>query len=191
MIPASHQFRIHKFGQAAPWVDSRQQRDVGRLRPPHDFLENPQWISDFLEFWEFRVPLPGPAVLRDLRKLRTLLRHVAEENFARCSNPATRPGSIELMVEGTRLSPPGGEPQNGLALTMSPYNLAGPLRWPALPILLPRPWPYNSTSVEDLCECRLLLGVRGPDKGRVKRWCSDATCGNRDRVRRSRAAQKG
>jgi predicted RNA-binding Zn ribbon-like protein len=27
-------------------------------------------------------------------------------------------------------------------------------------------------------------------KGRVKRWCSDATCGNRDRVRRSRAAHK-
>ena len=79
MIPKSRQFRIHKFGAAAPWVDlanSEMWDGYGRLT---DFLDDAQWIGDFLEFWRFRVPLPGPAALRDLRKLRKLLRRFAEK----------------------------------------------------------------------------------------------------------------
>jgi hypothetical protein len=79
MIPASHQFRIHKFGQAAPWVDlanSEMWDGYGHLT---DFLNDPQWISDFLKFWRFHVPPPGPAALRDLRRLRTLVRQFAEK----------------------------------------------------------------------------------------------------------------
>jgi predicted RNA-binding Zn ribbon-like protein len=34
-------------------------------------------------------------------------------------------------------------------------------------------------------DCRWIFVDR--TKGNVRRWCSDATCGNRDRVRRSRA----
>src|SRR5579859_824864 len=79
MIPASHPFRIHKFGQAAPWVDlgnSEMWDGYGRRT---DFLNDPQWISDFLKFWRFHVPPPGPAAVRDLRKLRVFRRYLAEK----------------------------------------------------------------------------------------------------------------
>src|SRR5258708_35130680 len=94
MIPASHQFRIHKFGAAAPWVDlanSEMWDGYGRLT---DFLNDPQWISDFLEFWRFRVPLPGPAVLRDLRRLRKLPRQFAEKTS---QGVAIQPRDLEAL----------------------------------------------------------------------------------------------
>jgi predicted RNA-binding Zn ribbon-like protein len=36
-------------------------------------------------------------------------------------------------------------------------------------------------------DCRWLF--YDPTKARIKRWCSNRTCGNRDRVRRARAAK--
>lgn len=190
MIPASHQFRIHKFGQAAPWVDlanSEMWNGYGHLT---DFLENSQWIGDFLEFWQFHVSLPGPVVLRDLRKLRKLLRHFAEKTS---QGAVIQPRDLEALNSWLKVPVFRRlvENQNGLALAHEPVQFG----WPAVLALI-----ANSLA-EALAEhqqdrlkicantgCAWVFVDR--TKGRVKRWCSDATCGNRDRVRRSRAAHR-
>jgi len=127
MIPASHQFRIHKFGAAAPWVDlanSEMWDGYGRLT---DFLNDPQWISDFLEFWRFRVPLPGPAVLRDLRGFAENCCASSRRKTSR--GVAIQPRNLEAL--NSRLKVPVFrrlvENQNGLQLTYEPVQIG----WPA------------------------------------------------------------
>ena len=190
MIPASHQFRIHKFGQAAPWVDlanSEMWDGYGHLT---DFLDDTQWISDFLEFWRFRVSLPGPAVLRDLRELRKLLRSFAGKTT---NGAAIQPRDLEALNSWLKVPVFRRlvENQNGLRLTHEPVQIG----WPAVLALIADSLAEAlATGQHDrlkICansDCAWIFVDR--TKGRVKRWCSDATCGNRDRVRRSRAAHK-
>jgi predicted RNA-binding Zn ribbon-like protein len=190
MIPASHQFRIHKFGQAAPWVDlanSEMWNGYGHLT---DFLDDPQWISDFLEFWRFRVSLPGPAVLRDLRELRKLLRSFAEKTT---NGAAIQPRDLEALNSWLKVPVFRRlvENQNGLRLAHEPVQIG----WPAVLALiadsLAEALALHQHERLKICAnsgCAWVFVDR--TKGRVKRWCSDATCGNRDRVRRSRAAHK-
>jgi len=190
MIPASHQFRIHKFGQAAPWVDlanSDMWDGYGRLT---DFLENPQWVSDFLQFWKFRVPLPGPTVLRDLRKLRALLRHIAEKTS---QDSAIQPRDLEALNSWLKVPVFRRlvENQNGLALTHEPVQFGWPAVLARIADSLAEALAQQQHDRLKICAnagCAWVFVDR--TKGRVKRWCSDATCGNRDRVRRSRAAQR-
>jgi len=181
---------MHKFGQAAPWVDlanSDMWDGYGRLT---DFLENPQWISDFLEFWEFRVPLPGPAALRDLRKLRALLRHVAEKTS---QGAAIQPRDLEALNSWLKVPVFRRlvENQNGLALTHEPVQFGWPAVLARIANSLAEALAQQQHDRLKICAnagCAWVFVDR--TKGRVKRWCSDATCGNRDRVRRSRAAQR-
>jgi len=191
MIPASHQFRIHKFGQAAPWVDlanSEMWNGYGHLT---DFLDDPQWISDFLEYWRFGVPLPGSAVLRDLRKLRKLLRQFAEKTSQGATIQARDLEALNSWLKVPvfrRLV----ENQNGLRLTHEPVQIG----WPAVMALIADSLAdalsqqmHNRLKICANTDCAWIFVDR--TKGRVKRWCSDATCGNRDRVRRSRAVHRG
>jgi predicted RNA-binding Zn ribbon-like protein len=189
MIPASRQFRIHNFG-AAPWVDlanSEMWDGYGHLT---DFLNDLQWISDFLEFWHFRVPLPGPAVLRKLRNLRKLLRHFAQET-SRGAAIQTR----DLEALNSWLKVPVFrrlvEDQNGLRLTYDPAQIGWPAVLAGIADSLAEALAQGSQDRLKICAntgCAWIFVDR--TKGKVKRWCSDATCGNRDRVRRSRAAHK-
>jgi len=190
MIPASHQFRIHKFGQAAPWVDlanSEMWDGYGHLT---DFLDDPQWIGDFLEFWRFRVSLPGLAVLRDLRDLRNLLRGFAEKTT---NGAAIQPRDLEALNSWLKVPVFRRlvENQNGLRLTHEPVQIG----WPAVLALIAdslaealATHQHDRLKICANSDCAWIFVDR--TKGRVKRWCSDATCGNRDRVRRSRAAHK-
>jgi len=190
MIPASHQFRIHNFG-AAPWVDlanSEMWDGYGHLT---DFLNDSQWISDFLEFWRFRVPLPGPAVLRELRSLRKLLRHFAQETSR---GAAIQTRDLEALNSWLKLPVFRRlvEDQNGLRLTYEPVQIGWPAVLAGIADSLAEALAEGSQDRLKICAntgCAWIFVDR--TKGRVKRWCSDATCGNRDRVRRSRAAHKG
>jgi predicted RNA-binding Zn ribbon-like protein len=190
MIPASHPFRLHKFGAGGPWVDlanSEMWDGYGRLT---DFLDDPQWLRDFLEFWHFRVPPPRPAEIRELRKLRTLLRDVVEKT----SNGATISAG-DLASLNSWLKVPIFrrlvERQNGLQLEWEPVQIGWPATIAEIAISLADSLAEQSHDRLKLCAnpgCLWVFVDR--TKGNVRRWCNDATCGNRDRVRRSRAANK-
>ena len=190
MIPASHAFRIHHFGVAAPWVDlanSKMWDGYGRLT---DFLDDPQWISDFLEFWQFRVALPNPAEVAELGKLRKLLRHLVLKTSR---GDALRAKDVEALNAWLKVPVFRQlvENQNGLHLECE----AAQIGWPAavsriaasLAESLARD-PHNRLKICANPGCLWVFVDR--TKGNVRRWCNDATCGNRDRVRRSRAAHK-
>jgi predicted RNA-binding Zn ribbon-like protein len=190
MISASHHFRIHKFGAAAPWVDlanSEMWDGYGHLT---DFLDNPEWIRDFLEFWHFRVLLPGPGVLRDLKKLRASLRHITEKTSQGAS---IRRRDVEALNSWLKVPVLQRlvETQNGLQLTHEPAQIGWPSVLARIAASLAEALTAQPHDRLKLCAnpgCLWVFVDR--TKGNVRRWCSDATCGNRDRVRRSRAAQK-
>jgi len=190
MIPKSRQFRIHKFGAATPWVDlanSEMWDGYGRLT---DFLDDPQWISDFLEFWRFRVPPPGPAALCDLRKLRKLLRRFAEKTS---HSAAIQTRDLEALNSWLKVPVFRQlvENQNGFQFAHEPVQNGWPSLLARIATSLAEALAHESQDRLKICAnpgCAWVFVDR--TKGRVRRWCSDATCGNRDRVRRSRAAHK-
>lgn len=190
MIPASHPFRVHKFGAVSPWVDlanSEMWDGYGRLT---DFLDDPQWIDDFLKFWRFRVPPPGPAEIRDLRKLRKFLRHLVEKIS---SGAAIEPEDVQALNSWLKVPVFRRlvEHQNGLHLECDAAQIGWPAALARIAASLAEPLSHEPHERLKLCAnpgCLWVFVDR--TKGNVRRWCNNATCGNRDRVRRSRAAHK-
>lgn len=190
MIPASHPFRVHHFGAVSPWVDltnSEMWDGYGRLT---DFLDDPQWISDFLSFWRFRVPAAGPTEVRELRKLRKLLRELVKKTSA---GAALRAKDVEAL--NTWLKVPVFrklvENQNGLHLECEAAQFGWPEALARIAASLAESLAHDPHTRLKICAnpgCLWVFVDR--TKGNVRRWCNDATCGNRDRVRRSRAAHQ-
>ena len=190
MIPASHPFRTHNFGAASSWVDlanSEMWDGYGRLT---DFLDDAEWLSDFLEFWQFRVRLPRAGEIRSLRKLRTLLRHVVEKTSDGAAISAGDLANLNswLKVPGFRRLL---ERQNGLQLQWRPAEIGWPATLAQIAASLAESLAEQPHNRLKLCAnpgCRWVFVDR--TKGNVRRWCNDTTCGNRDRVRRSRASKR-
>jgi predicted RNA-binding Zn ribbon-like protein len=190
MLPALRPFRVHHFGAASPWVDlanSEMWDGYGHLT---DFLDDPQWIRDFLEFWHFRVPPAGPVEIRELRKLRKFLRQLVEKTSKREAI-----GRAEVEALNSWLKVPVFrqlvEHQNGLLLECEAAQMGWPAALARVAASLAESLAHEPHERLKLCAnpgCLWVFVDR--TKGNIRRWCSNATCGNRDRVRRSRATHK-
>lgn len=186
MIPSSHPFRVHHFGLASPWVDlanSEMWDGYGHLT---DFLDDPQWISDFLESWHFRVAPAGTAEIRQLRRLRKLLRHLVEKTSA---GGTLRAKDVEALNAWLKVPVFRQlvENQNGLHLECAAAQVGWPAALARIAAALAESLAYEHHNRLKVCAnpgCLWVFVDR--TKGNVRRWCNDATCGNRDRVRRSR-----
>ena len=190
MIPASHPFRVHHFGAASPWVDlanSEMWNGYGRLT---DFLDDPEWILDFLAYWRFTVPPPGPAEIRELRKLRKFLRCLVQKTSA---GQAIEPNDVEVLNSWLKVPVFRQlvEHQNGLQLECNAVQIGWPAALARIAASLAESLAHEPHDRLKLCAnpgCLWVFVDR--TKGNVRRWCNSDTCGNRDRVRRSRASQK-
>ena len=189
MIRASHSFGVHNFGLSSPWVDLANSEMWDGYGRPTDFLDDPQWIADFLEHWHFHVHSPGPAEIRELRRLRKLLRHLVEKTSAGCTLHAKDVAALNewLKVPVFRQLV---ENQNGLHLACAAAQIGWPDALARIAASLAESLAHNPHNRLKICAnpgCLWVFVDR--TKGNVRRWCNDATCGNRDRVRRSRARQ--
>ena len=190
MILASHPFRVHHFGTASPWVDlanSEMWNGYGRLA---DFLDDSQWISDFLEFWRFSAPPPGPAEIRELRRLRKFLRHLVEKTS---SGKAIEPRDVQTLNSWLKVPVFRRlvERQNGFQLECDAAQIGWPGAFARIAASLAESLAHEPHDRLKLCAnpgCLWVFVDR--TKGNVRRWCNNDTCGNRDRVRRSRAAHR-
>ena len=190
MILASHPFRAHHFGAASPWVDlanSEMWNGYGRLT---DFLDDPQWISDFLEFWRFSAPPPGPAEIRELRRLRKFLRHLVEKTS---SGKAIEPRDVQTLNSWLKVPVFRRlvERQNGFQLECDATQIGWTGAFARIAASLAESLAHGPHDRLKLCAnpgCLWVFVDR--TKGNVRRWCNNDTCGNRDRVRRSRAAHR-
>jgi len=163
---------------------------VGRLRAAlTDFLNDPQWISDFLEFWRFHVSvcpdLRCSAISADCGKL---LRQFAEKKLR--GELQIQPRyleSAELMVKSTCISAAGWRTKMGCSSLLNPYKLAGRRLLALIADSLAEALAHDSPDrLKNMRQYRFARGwFVDRTKGRVRRWCvATLPAENRDRVRR-------
>jgi predicted RNA-binding Zn ribbon-like protein len=182
-------FRSHGFGKVAPWVDLVNSQEWDGFGNLSDRLDDPRWLTSFLRHWKLPPPPGERAPLSALKGLRTLLRRLTEKLPAatpfsptetRELNSAMSVAAYQKLVQR----------QNSYRIELAPVRsdwnwvLAKIAASAAETLAAPQSARIKICANND---CRWLF--YDPTKARTKRWCSDKTCGNRDRVRRARAAK--
>ena len=190
MIHTLHDYRQAGFGSQFAWLDfvNSQERDgFGRMT---DHLRNSFWLASFLRHFRLADPPLPAAPLHALADLREFLRRVAE-HFAVGRSLSAR----DLRTLNAALRVPARQKlfqhQNGFRTELLPLRSG----WPwilsriaaSLADTLTR---YDRERVKICANDGCRWAYYDVTKGNMRRWCNDRTCGNRDRVRRARAAAK-
>jgi predicted RNA-binding Zn ribbon-like protein len=190
MICSSDPFSMRGFGASAPWLDLVNSELWDGFGHFTECLDDPRWVRSFLRYWKLRIPGGTPEALKALRELRAVLRRLVEKNAAGTL------GAEDLAALNTWLKVPViaevVESQSGFALELR----AAQIGWPSEVASIARSFadaliqePEGRLKICANDDCRWIFVDR--TKGKVRRWCNDKTCGNRDRVRRARAKGRG
>jgi predicted RNA-binding Zn ribbon-like protein len=185
----SQPFFDRGFGAAAPWLDLVNSELWDGFGHFTECLDDPRWVHSFIRHWKLGIPADNPTALKALHDLRGLLRSLVEKDSVK------KPLSTKDMAElnawlKVPVFPRLVESQSGFALKLLPAQIgwrsavASIARAFADSLIQEARWHLKICANAD---CRWVFVDR--TKGNVRRWCSDATCGNRDRVRRARASQ--
>ena len=176
-----------QFTPQLPWLDlvnSQQWDGFGQLT---DHLLDAAWAAGFLDYWKVRQEKLGRATAYDqLTELRDLIRRWTEKMVSGKST-----GQQDLRTLNTYLKAPAY-----LQLVKRKGQILSELR----PVTRDWEWVRSriaSSFVESLLDRPDRLKICGnplcqwafvdKTKSNNRRWCNDRRCGNRDRVRRSRA----
>lgn len=187
MDASNNTFRSHGFGKIAPWVDLANSLEWDGFGNLSDHLADRRWLASFLCRWSFRPGKMERPPFEALKHLRQVLRRIAKRIGARQPFTATEAAALNAAM-----SVPGRQRlvqhQNGYRTELIPVQA----NWGWILSRIAASAAETLTTGEaeriKICanhDCRWLF--HDPTKARTKRWCSDKTCGNRDRVRRSRA----
>jgi predicted RNA-binding Zn ribbon-like protein len=188
---AKNVFQTEGFGAATPWVDLANSDLRNGFGTAKDLLGDPAWIRAFLARWNFSVRKKEAIPAAQLHGLRDLLRSLVEKTE---NAKELRTADIERLNAWLRVAviPQLVKNQNGFELRLQ----AAQIGWPAIVAAIAESFAKSLMEGKagrlKFCAnegCRWVFIDR--TKGNIRRWCNDATCGNRDRVRRSRAAHKG
>ncbi len=182
-------FSSRGFGSSAAWLDLVNSELYDGFGNFTECLEDPRWVRSFERHWKLHIPADDPSARYALRELRTLLRHLVEKTSAQGSLDASDIARLNAWLK-VPVFPKLVESQSGLALTLQRAQIGwmsevASIARSFVDSLLHQPRGHLKICAND--DCRWIFVDR--TKGNVRRWCSDATCGNRDRVRRSRAHQ--
>jgi predicted RNA-binding Zn ribbon-like protein len=190
MNDAENIFATHGYGKLSPWIDLVNSEEWDGFGKLSDRLEEPAWRAAFLRHWRFHLVASEKTPLPELRTMRTLLRGIAEALAIR-----RRPSAREIARLNAIMRVPARQQlihdQNGSRTELQPVR--SNWAW-----ILSRIAASAAESVIAGEAARLRIcanndcrwAFRDPTKAGTKRWCSDRTCGNRDRVRRARAASR-
>jgi predicted RNA-binding Zn ribbon-like protein len=179
-------FLAHGHGKTGPWMDlvnSEEWDTYGRLT---DHLNNPAWLPYFLRQWHFAKPSKAVPLAR-LKALRAAIR-----NSCVALSTGKRISAAELRILNQALSVTGRrqlcQRQNGLQLEFVP-DASG---WDLVLAETARSFVGMLSAGQreriKICrndDCRWVF--YDSTKGKTRCWCSDKSCGNRERVRRARA----
>jgi predicted RNA-binding Zn ribbon-like protein len=188
---SSHaQFLAQGHGKTGPWMDlvnSEEWDTFGRLT---DHLNGPVWIPFFLRQWHFAKPPRHSAPIAKLKALRAALRKSCE---ALSRSRAIPPAQLRMLNQALNVAGKRQlfQRQNGLQIEFVPKRSG----WDWILAETVRSFADTLRSGETarikICrnnDCRWVFYDR--TKGKTRCWCSDKSCGNRERVRRSRARHK-
>lgn len=188
MDKSNNPFVSRGFGDSANWLDLVNSELWDGFGNFTDMLDDPAWIAGFMRFWRFRVPIE-PMPTRDFKALRKLIRHLVQLAEAKGQLHMEQ---LEILNEWLKVPSTARlvEDQNGLQLTLNPVRSG----WHV--VLANIAWAFAESLVANqhkrfkICsneDCRWVFLDR--TRGNVRRWCSNATCGNRARVRKARAGK--
>jgi predicted RNA-binding Zn ribbon-like protein len=181
------QFLQLGYGKTAPWLDLVNSEEWDTYGRRTDYLNDPSWLAVFLKHWHFAAPRGKAFPLARFRALRAALRKSCERLLSGRSiaGKELRVINDALCVVGMREL---FQRQNGLRLEFVPA--AGGWAWILAQTALSFAefLSHGEAARVKICansDCRWVF--YDTTKARTRRWCSDKVCGNRDRVRRSRA----
>jgi predicted RNA-binding Zn ribbon-like protein len=190
MIKTAEEYRKKGFGKEYAWIDFVNSQEWDGFGKPEDHLSETSWLALFLRRWELAKRAPAHVPHTDLQRLREFLRHAAEKLSAHRTLSAN-----EVAALNSWLKVPAWqklvERRNGFRLELAPVKDG----WEWIVSCIAASFAQMLTSGESarlkICPnhgCRWVFYDQ--TKGKTRRWCSDRSCGNRDRVRRSRATAK-
>jgi predicted RNA-binding Zn ribbon-like protein len=190
MTTVSNPFFSRGFGALAPWIDLVNSGLFDGFGNQTECLDDPVWVRTFLNYWKLRASFRESEAQKALHTLRSLLRRLVEKSS---SHRSFSPQDVVELNGWLKVPvyPALVENQNGFALSMQSTqsgwrgDLARVARSFAESLIQE---PSGRLKICANTDCRWVFVDR--TKGNVRRWCDDATCGNRDRVRRSRAAHR-
>jgi predicted RNA-binding Zn ribbon-like protein len=190
MIRTLQDYRKAGFGGRFAWLDfvNSQERDgFGHLT---DHLRNPDWLANFLRNFDLTDTLPDAAPQRALAEFREFLRGVAEHLAAGRTLSAS-----DVRVLNATLMVPARQKlfqrQNGFRTDLLPVRSGWGWILSRIAASLADTLTHYDRERVKICAndgCR--WAYYDVTKGNTRRWCKDSTCGNRDRVRRARAAAR-
>ena len=187
MSDAHTNFLAHGHGKTGPWMDLVNSEEWDTFGKLTDHLSNPAWPPYFLGQWQFAKPPRIAAPLAKLKSLRAALRTSCQAFAAGKSIPPTALRALNqaLNVTGRRQL---FQRQNGLQIEF----ISAAAGWDVILAEIARSFADTIRSGET---ARIKI-CRNSDccwvfydgtKGKTRCWCSDKSCGNRERVRRARA----
>jgi predicted RNA-binding Zn ribbon-like protein len=186
----SNSFYTRGFGASAPWIDLVNSDLLDGFGNPTECLDDPVWVRTFLQYWKLRASFRQPEAKKALRELRELLRHLIEKSRTEESLSSDELAELNAWLK-IPVYPLLVENQNGFAMNLRPAQNG----WQADLAEVARSFadslvqqPLGRLKICSNIDCRWVFVDR--TKGNVRRWCNDKTCGNRDRVRRARAADR-
>jgi CGNR zinc finger len=183
-------FASHGYGGGEAWTDLVNSEHWDGFGNFTEMLDEPAWITSYFSFWEFRIPLHEPVPQKQFRALRRLIRGLVENATAGKTLHLEQLTPLNDWMT-IAVNPQIEETQNGLRIALRAVQFD----WGT--VLTHIAYSFAQSIIDEgqdrlkICDnpdCRWAFIDK--TKGNVRRWCNDATCGNRDRVRKSRAAQK-
>lgn len=181
------QFRAKGHGKTAPWVDLVNSEEWNTYGERTDWLDDTSWLPFFLQQWHFAAPSRPSFPAAKFRTLRGALRIACQAIFAGCQIPpealATLNSAVNVAGRHQLL-----QRQNRLRLDFVPSAEGWDWVLAQTALSFASLLTGGDKSRVKIClnqDCRWIF--YDTTKARTRRWCSDKACGNRDRVRRSRA----
>jgi len=157
-----------------------------------DHLENPVWVKQFLAKWDLAGGLePEQLDMAQLVKLRALLRRMVED-IAKGGQAAKEDmAEFNALLKGTPVYRQLVRHNENyevklVPLTFSEQSILVEIAVSLAELLTQHNWRRVKVCHNDGCRWAFYDQTRG----NTRRWCSDLTCGNRDKVRRFRARHK-
>jgi len=184
-------FRAKGHGKTAPWVDLVNSEEWDTYGQRRDWLDDPSWLPFFLAQWQFAAPGGRPFPAAKFRALRGALRIACQAISAGNKIP---PEALQALNHALNLTCRYQllQRQNALRLEFVPSRKGWDWVLAETALSFAGLLTGGETSRIKIClnpDCRWIF--YDSTKARIRRWCSDKVCGNRDRVRRARARLAG
>ena len=185
---ASNPFASRGFGGDASWLDLVNSELWDGYGNFTEMLDDPTWIRSFLRFLNLREPITA-LPQKQFKVLRTQIRQLVEKIG---TGKRLRIEDLAGINEWLKIAtiPQLEEGQNGWQLALRPIESGWHVILANIASSFAQSLVENEHKKLKICantDCRWIFIDSSTNNAR--RWCSNATCGNRARVRKARAGE--